>query len=529
MNGSATPIRSDDLLQVASSLARFGGWSVDLESNRCYWSDEVCAIHEMPPGYAPLVHEGINFYAPECRATITEVFTRCATAGVPYDEELQIITGSGRRVWVRALGCAVLNANGKVVRVDGAFQDITERKQAELLLAESEARYRALFENMAAAFMLFDVVQDPAGIPVDMVIVAANAQCEVATGRDLAHMIGRRLTEAFPGIENDSAGWISTYGRVALTGHPTHFEASSELLGRHYLVTAYRPRAMQCAITFTDVTDRKQAELAVTRLNDELQQHAARLEQRVEERTAELAAAKAQAEASDRAKSSFLATMSHELRTPLNSIIGFTDIVISGIAGPVTDEQSKQLTIVQQSSRHLLSLISDVLDIAKIEAGQLRIIPECFDLRPLLEHTGSVFAAEASRRNLAFDVQIRCAEAKIFADRGRVEQVLNNLLSNALKFTHEGRISLLLERTDGRIVVSVTDTGIGIRTEDVGRLFRPFSQLESDPARSYEGTGLGLAITRHLLSAMNGTIDLASEPGQGSRFTFTLPEAPKGN
>jgi PAS domain S-box-containing protein len=507
-------------------MARFGGWTVDLELNRCFWSDEVCAIHEMPEGYAPLVHEGINFYAPECRAKITDAFTKCATLGTPYDEELQIITSSGRRVWVRALGRAVSDASGKVVRVDGAFQDITERKQAELLLAESEARYRALFENMAAGFILFEVVRDTAGIPVDLVILAANAQCEVATGRDLAHMIGRRLTEAFPGIEADSAGWIKTYGQVALTGHVTHFEASSELLGRHYLVSAYRPAANQCAITFTDVTERKQAEIAVARLHEELRRHAARLEQRVEERTAELATAKAQAEASDRAKSAFLATMSHELRTPLNSIIGFTDIVISGIAGPVTDEQAKQLAIVQQSSRHLLSLISDMLDVAKIEAGQLRIVPECFDLRPLLERTGAVFEAEARRRNLAFDVQVRCAEAKILADKGRVEQVLNNLMSNALKFTHEGRISLLLERTDGRIVVSVTDTGIGIRAEDLGRLFRPFSQLESDPSRSYEGTGLGLAITRHLLSAMNGTIDLASEPGQGSRFTFTLPEAP---
>jgi signal transduction histidine kinase len=221
--------------------------------------------------------------------------------------------------------------------------------------------------------------------------------------------------------------------------------------------------------------------------------------------------------------------MSHELRTPLNSIIGFTDIVISGIAGPVTEEQAKQLTIVQQSSRHLLSLISDMLDIAKIEAGQLRIVPERFDLRPLLERTGAVFEAEATRRNLAFDVVIRCTEATVCADKGRVEQVLNNLLSNALKFTHQGRISLLLERADGRVVVSVTDTGIGIRAEDHGRLFRPFSQLESDPARSYEGTGLGLAITRHLLSAMGGTIAVASEPGLGSRFTFSLPEAARAS
>ena len=524
--GPATASISGNLLRMAGAAARFGGWSVDLAEGKVLWSDEVAAIHDMPPGYSPRLEEGISFYAPEWREKISTVFQACARDGTPYDEEMEIVTARGRRVWVRTLGIAIRDHAGTVVRVQGAFQDITERVQAERRLAESEGRYRALFENMTAGFVLFEVVEDECGRPVDLLVLAANRGFEAATGLQPAQVVGRRLTQALPGIEHDGADWIGRYGRVAQTGEPCEFQQHSELLDKHYLVSAFPSGAKRCAITFADVSEQRQAEQAVRQLNEQLRSHAEQLESRVKERTAELEAAKVRAEAADRAKSAFLATISHELRTPLNAIIGFTEVLLAQAPGPLNEEQEKQLAIVQQSSRQLLSLISDVLDLAKVEAGKLGLEREPFDLRQLLERSGRVFGEEAGRRGLRFALDVRVAQARVVGDRLRVEQVLNNLLSNALKFTPQGAVGLELEAGEGSFTVTVADTGVGIRDEDREKLFRPFGQIETGLPGASEGTGLGLLIARRLIEAMGGTIAVESEWGAGSRFMFTLPAEP---
>jgi signal transduction histidine kinase len=247
----------------------------------------------------------------------------------------------------------------------------------------------------------------------------------------------------------------------------------------------------------------------------ELRQINHEMEQRILERTAELAVAKDRAESADRLKSAFLATMSHELRTPLNSIIGFTGIMLQGLAGAINQEQTKQLEIVQSSANHLLALINDVLDISKIEAGQLEVMVKCYDLRRSIDKVVAIIRPLAEAKGLKLSAIIASGVRNLVSDQRRVEQVLLNLLNNAVKFTERGSIRLECHIAENAMVTRITDTGIGIRPEDRDQLFKPFSQIDTGLTRSHEGTGLGLAICNKLVEKMGGTIQLETASGPG--------------
>ena len=262
--------------------------------------------------------------------------------------------------------------------------------------------------------------------------------------------------------------------------------------------------------------ERKQAEEELRKLNLEL-------EQRIAARTEELAAAMIRAQESDRLKSAFLATMSHELRTPLNSIIGFTGVILQGLAGPLNEEQTKQLNMTRDSARHLLALINDVLDISKIEAGQLQILKRTFDMRQAIESALRVTQPLAQKKNLQVITSIGFEVGMINSDRRRVEQVLINLVNNAIKFTERGDVSVECRVRNGWLETSVHDHGIGIRPEDLDKLFKPFQQIDTGLTRGHEGTGLGLSICKRLIGAMGGEITVESQWGVGSLFRFTLP------
>ncbi|MFO7691725.1 MAG: ATP-binding protein, partial [Vicinamibacterales bacterium] len=297
------------------------------------------------------------------------------------------------------------------------------------------------------------------------------------------------------------------------TQTPCHFTGRAAVIeGRRHLVAVG-----------IDISSRRRAEAEVRRLHDTLRQHATELEQRVAERTAELEIARDRAQESDRLKSAFLATMSHELRTPLNSIIGFTGILLQRLAGPLNDEQAHQLGMVQGSARHLLEVINDILDLSKIEAGELRVSREPFDLRAVLERVAAAVRPMAAEKGLALGVDVGPGAGIITSDERRVEQVLLNLLDNAVKFTPAGSVTLTARFDNASVTVAVADTGIGISRDDAATLFQPFRQIDSGLTSQHEGTGLGLPICRRLLTLLGGEIGVESEPGAGSVFTITLP------
>lgn len=242
--------------------------------------------------------------------------------------------------------------------------------------------------------------------------------------------------------------------------------------------------------------------------------------------SAQLMAARERAEEADRIKSAFLAAVSHELRTPLNSIIGFTGILLQGLAGPLNEEQTKQLGMVQSSARHLLSLINDVLDISRIEAGQLDIHLEPFDVREVVEKVAKSIGPLAEKKGLRALTEVSPGVGTLTSDKRRVEQILLNLMSNAVKFTERGEVTLSCAVEERYVVFRVRDTGIGIEARDMPKLFAPFHQIDSGTTRQHEGTGLGLAISKRLTEALGGAIEVSSELGKGSTFKVSLPMEP---
>jgi signal transduction histidine kinase len=229
------------------------------------------------------------------------------------------------------------------------------------------------------------------------------------------------------------------------------------------------------------------------------------------------------AQSADHVKSAFLATMSHELRTPLNSIIGFTGILMKGGPGPLNEEQKKQMGMVQNSARHLLSLINDVLDISKIEAGQLKMNLQPFNLPEVIFKVIETNKPFADKKNLRISVSIDENVNDITSDNLRVQQILLNLVNNAIKFTEIGTIGIKCFSVSNYVKIQITDSGMGIESEKIEQLFKPFMQIDTGLTRKHEGTGLGLSICKKLTEMLNGKIEVESKYGSGSTFTVTLP------
>ena len=243
----------------------------------------------------------------------------------------------------------------------------------------------------------------------------------------------------------------------------------------------------------------------------------ARLFREIDEKSRELAAA-------SRHKSEFLANMSHELRTPLNAVIGFSEVLLQRMFGALNEKQDEYLKDIYASGQHLLSLINDILDLSKIEAGRMELTPAPFHLPSALENAVTLVKERAGRHGIALRVEVDPQLAEIVGDERKIKQVVLNLLSNAVKFTPErGRISLKAGRTDGMVQIAVSDTGIGIAPEDQAAIFEEFRQVGSDETRKQEGTGLGLTLAKRFVELHGGRIWVESEPGRGSTFTFTLP------
>jgi PAS domain S-box-containing protein len=386
-------------------------------------------------------------------------------------------------------------------------RDVTEHRRSKELLRESEERHRKLFDNNPHPTWAFD--------RETLRFLAVNAAAIRKYGYSSDEFLAMTIKDIRPREDvpvlleslsairdgNESDGiWRhrrkdGTVIDVEITSYALNFA------GREAEV-----------VVAVDVTQRKRDEAEKRKFMDSL----AASNQELELRNREV-------ERATKLKSKFLASMSHELRTPLNAIVGFSDLLADGIPGKLNDKQKRFVNHIKQGSAHLLQLINDILDLSKIEAGQLELRCEDFQVKDALPEVLSTIRPLAMAKNIQIQHELEAGWA-VYADRVRFKQILYNLLSNAVKFTpKDGRIDIDCVESGNQVCISVTDTGIGIRAEDQEVVFEEFRQVEGNTNTTNEGTGLGLAITKRLVEQQGGKISLESEPGKGSRFTFTLP------
>ena len=291
-------------------------------------------------------------------------------------------------------------------------------------------------------------------------------------------------------------------------------------------------KLLGAVVNFADVTERKQVESNLKEVHAALAAERAALAERVEKRTEELRIANAELARSARAKDEFLASMSHELRTPLTSILGNSEILIDQFQGPLNEKQIKTLKTIEESANHLLSLINDVLDVAKVEAGKMVLAWDEIPVNLLCEASLRLIKQSADHKSLTVSSQIDPEVGIVPGDSRRLKQMLVNLLSNAVKFTPEGGaigLEVAGDPSARQARFTVWDTGIGIDEKQQGLLFQPFVQLDSKLSRQYSGTGLGLVLVRRMAELHGGRVSLESWPGEGSRFSILLPWDPSSN
>jgi PAS domain S-box-containing protein len=445
----------------------------------------------------------LEFVHPEDRQSTQSEADHLENGVVTFAFENRYLCKDGSYKWL--LWNAVSEPKKRVIYA--VARDITERKRYEEELRASEDRYRKLFELNPHPVWVYD--------RTTLEFLAVNKAAVQEYGYSQEEFLKMTLSDIRPledvprlleavAANRDGKQNADVWRHRKKDGRIFDVEITS-----YSLAFAGREAGFVIAV---DISARK-------RIEEERQKFTASLETA----NRELDLRNREVERATHLKSKFLASMSHELRTPLNAIVGFSDLLAEQTAGELNDKQKRFVNHIKQGSAHLLQLINDILDISKIEAGQLEYRCEPFLVREALPEVLSTIYPLAMAKNIEVQQNLR-TDRPVYADRVRFKQILYNLLSNAVKFTPKGgRIEIDCFESADQIGLSVADTGIGIRPEDQTVVFEEFRQVEGDRGAVNEGTGLGLAITKRLVEQQGGKISLSSEPGKGSRFTFTLP------
>jgi PAS domain S-box-containing protein len=520
-------------LSQALIAARMGSWRWHLPTNRLSWSPEAARIFGVDFEQNDFQSVLTRFH-PDDRERVLKGLQEALLQGNLLHFEYRIYDAAGDMRWITNYGHIEYDAEGKPLAILGLVQDITERKQAEQALKESELKFHTLFKNLPMQGVIYQFIRDEQGEIVDWEISDINPLGAASIGGSAGDLIGKRAFEMFgPEVMGP---YLELSRQVAATGEPRLFETHFDTNGRDYLSSVFLVGSDHYANIAIDITERKQAEKALRASEEKYRLLSEELEERVQQRTAELqvsrdrlSLANIALEKAARMKDEFLASMSHELRTPLTGILGLSESLQLNTYGGLNEKQNKALRLIEESGHHLLDLINDILDLSKIEAGKLELDIQPLSLSEICQSALELTRGMANKKRQKVSFTMIPPTVTVQGDARRIKQMLVNLLSNAIKFTAEdGALGLdvRVDEDDQVVSLSVWDNGIGIAAENIERLFQPFVQLDSSLARQYSGTGLGLSLVQRMADLHGGSVQVESSLGAGSRFTILLPWSP---
>jgi two-component system, sensor histidine kinase and response regulator len=496
--------RSAHLLDIIAEMTGLGAWELDVESMTPLWSSHARQIFGMDPAATLRLEDILQCYAADARPIIATAFREAVANGKSFDLTLAATRHDATPVWVRCVGDPEV-VGDRTVRLSGAVQDVTrqhetarDERRAQAELREIRARFERAVEGSSDGLYEYDLrsgatwyspsVREMLGYSAEEAFPDSILELTPSAERFSVEDAARRHTAAgtpfdvvFPvRHRSGETRWVRSRGRCERNGEgtPTHFSGSIQ-----------------------DITAQLKARAA-------------------------LVAATEEASAANRSKSAFLANMSHEIRTPMNGVLGMTELLLDTSLNPVQHEYAET---IRTSATSLLGILNDILDFSKIEAGRLEVESVEMDVRDCVEDVGAMMAVQAAAKNLEFIVNVDPATPEcVLADPHRLRQILTNLAGNAIKFTQAGEVVIEVHNVGTRadrvlLHFEVRDTGLGMASEAVERLFQPFAQADASTTRHFGGTGLGLSIVKRLCELMGGSVSVVSSPGVGSSFSVMLP------
>ena len=504
---------------LIDSVHDYAIYMLDTEGNVATWNEGAQRIK----GYTAqeILGKPFSLFYPEegRQKGLPEKELELALQNRRYEEEGWRVRKDGKLIWVNVVLTPVFDNTGTHVGFAKVTRDLTERRAAEKELHQSEERFRLMIEGVQdyAIFML-----NPTGH-----ITTWNAGAERIKGYTAEEAIGKHFSMFYPS-ETAVLKFPDYELKMARELGQFHDEGwrlrkDGTKIWANVVITAIRDGKGEL-IGFSkvtrDLTQRRIVEEKMKFLNENL-------EKLVEVRTEEALRAKKEAETANERKSQFLANISHELRSPLNAVIGYTEMTLMGHAGELNERQKQYLERATTSARHLLAVVDDLLDIAKIESGQLTIFPEGIELEHFIQEIKQTIEMVENKKRVSVLYEVSPELKVITADRKRLKQIFLNLISNAIKYNKpDGSVTVKLSQSYEHpmlMKVEVIDTGIGIPEDKLGELGQPFYQVNASLSRTEEGNGLGLNITKNLIKMHGGTMDIKSKVNMGTTVCLTLP------